>query len=100
MDESVGPAARSVEREEDPDERNRVEEVALLDPVTPDAVRGRLEKQGGDKGGGECTEGELLAGARPLHREPEAEGGARCEHDAGGEGEQHRIGPEPLGQLG
>ena len=81
--EPVRPAARGVEPEEDPDERHRVEEVALLDAVAAEPVRGGLHEQGEHERRGQGAEGELLAGARPAQREPEAERSAGGEDDPG-----------------
>jgi hypothetical protein len=99
VDAPVRPPARGVEAEEDPDERDGVEEVALLDPVAAETVGGRLDEQRRDEEGGQGSEGELLPRARPAEREPEPDRGAGGEHDAGGVGEEHRVGAEPLGHL-
>ena len=99
VDEAVRPAARGVQREQDPDQRDGVEEVALLDAVAAEPVGGRLDEERDDERGRERAEGQLLSRSRPPQREPETEHGPGREHDAGGVGEEHRVGAEPLRHL-
>jgi hypothetical protein len=68
----VRPAAGGVEREEEPDEGDGVEEVALLDAVAVEPVGGGLDEQGEDERRREGAEGELLPRTGPAQREPDA----------------------------
>ena len=98
MGEAVRPAAGGVQHERDPDQRHRVEEVALLEAAL-EPVGGRLEQEDADQRHRERAEGELLARARAAQRQPEADEGARGEHDARGVGEEHRVEAHPLREL-
>ena len=100
MGEAVRPAARGVEAEGDPEERDGVEEVALLHPVAVDAPGRCLEEEGEGDRERERSEGQLLAGARPAQREPEAEEPAGDEDDPGRVDEERRVGSQPPRQLG
>jgi hypothetical protein len=93
-----GPASRGVEAERDRDQRQDVEEVALLRPVGG-AEEARLEQQRRGEDDGQRRERELDAAARVRERQRQSEDRSRHEYEAGRVEQDEQVRPRVPGDL-